>query len=48
MYTDMKGELMNYLAGFAREGRVVKEQDIKEFFKVGTGGRGEGSQRAGF
>jgi len=32
MYNNMKTDLMDYLATFAREGKVVKEEDIQKFF----------------
>eukprot|EP00088_Acartia_fossae_P067970 TRINITY_DN8536_c0_g1_i3.p1 TRINITY_DN8536_c0_g1~~TRINITY_DN8536_c0_g1_i3.p1 ORF type:complete len:408 (-),score=107.34 TRINITY_DN8536_c0_g1_i3:577-1800(-) len=32
MYNNMKTDLMGYLASFAREGKVVKEEDIRKFF----------------
>jgi E3 ubiquitin-protein ligase UBR7 len=34
MYNSMKENLMEYLAKFAQNGKVVREQDIREFFEV--------------
>ena len=34
MYADMKTDLMEYLGNFARQGKVVKEEDIRNFFQV--------------
>ena len=34
MYSDMKTDLMEYLGNFARQGKVVKEEDIRNFFQV--------------
>ena len=34
MYNSMKENLMEYLAKFAQNGKVVREEDIKEFFEV--------------
>lgn len=31
-YSNLKNKLMNYLQPFARDGRIVKESDIQEFF----------------
>ena len=32
-YNQMKGNLMNYLKKFAENGKVVKQEDIQEFFE---------------
>ncbi len=34
MYNSMKENLMEYLAKFAQNGKVVREEDIKQFFEV--------------
>ena len=34
MYNNMKTDLMGFLADFAREGKVVKQEDIQNFFQV--------------
>ncbi len=31
-YNDLKSELKDYLAKFAQNGKVVREDDIREFF----------------
>lgn len=31
-YNDMKNELTEYLKGFVEQGKVVKEEDIRNFF----------------
>jgi hypothetical protein len=34
MYNNMKENLMEYLAKFAQNRKVVREEDIREFFEV--------------
>ena len=33
-YTGLRDKLMKYLEPFAREGKIVKESDIQEFFEA--------------
>ena len=36
LFCNFRDELLNYLRPFAQEGRVVREEDVREFFETKT------------